>query len=72
MSDKEIERLISSLLDGVYRMALPTNLAVEALANLPVVAKIKKFFTSLFLYYGASPKRHLKVTKFAEIVEIKS
>jgi hypothetical protein len=54
---------------GVHDFAHRTNLAVEALSNLPVVQRLKSLYKSLHSYFSASPKRHLEFTKLVEVVE---
>jgi hypothetical protein len=54
---------------GVHYMSHRTNLAVQALSNLPMVTKIESLLQSLHSYFTSSPKRHLEFTKLAEIVE---
>jgi hypothetical protein len=55
---------------GVHDFAHRTNLAVEALSNLPVVQRLESLCKSLHSYFSASPKCHLEFTKLAEVVEI--
>jgi hypothetical protein len=54
---------------GVHDFAHRTNLAVEALSNLPVVQKLERLCKSLYSYFSASPKWHLEFMKLAEVVE---
>lgn len=46
-----------------------TNLAVEALSGLTFVPKLELLCKSLSTSFLGSPKRHLSLIKFAEVVE---
>jgi hypothetical protein len=48
-----------------------TNLAVEALSNLPMVSQIEEMLASLYVFFAHSPKRHLEFTKLAEVMQSK-
>jgi hypothetical protein len=50
-------------------MAHMTNFVIQALLNLPMVAKLEKLLQSLYSYFFNSLKCHLKFTKFVEILE---
>jgi len=54
---------------GIHCKAHRTNLAVRALSNLHVVAKIEALCQAMFPYFSHSPKRHLQFQKLAELVE---
>jgi hypothetical protein len=56
---------------GFHDFAHCTNLAVEALSNLPVVQKLENLCKSLHPYFASSPKCHLEFTKLTEVVETK-
>ena len=45
---------------GVHCMAHRTNLAVEPLSDLPVVAKVEALCQAMFSYFSHSPKRQLE------------
>jgi hypothetical protein len=51
-------------------MAHWTNLDVQVLSNLPMVAKLEDLSQSLYFYFSSSPKCHLEFTKLVEMVEI--
>jgi hypothetical protein len=48
-----------------------TNLATEALDDLPVVSQIKDMVTSLYGFFAHSPKRHLEFQKLVEVMQAK-
>jgi hypothetical protein len=48
-----------------------TNLAVEALSNLPMVSRIEEMLASLYVFFAHSPKRHLEFIKLAEVMQSK-
>ncbi len=48
-----------------------TNLVVQTLSNLPLVSCIENLLQYLYGYFSHSPKRHLKCTKMAKIMETK-
>jgi hypothetical protein len=50
-------------------MAHRTNLAIQVLSNLPMVAKLEDLLQSLYFYFSNSPKHHLEFTKLAKMVE---
>jgi hypothetical protein len=51
-------------------MAHQTNLVVQVLSNLPMVAKSEDLLQSLYFYFSNSPKHQLKFHfKLAEIME---
>jgi hypothetical protein len=50
-------------------MAHQTNLAVQVLLNLPMVAKLENLLQSLYFYFSSSFERHLEFTKLVKIVE---
>ncbi len=54
---------------GQYCMAHRTNLAIQVLSNLPMVAKLEDLLQSLYFYFSNSPKHHLEFTKLAKMVE---
>jgi len=54
---------------GMHCMAHRTNLAVEPLSNLPLVAKVEELCQSMYAYFSHSPKRHLEFQKLADLVE---
>ena len=54
---------------GVHCMAHRTNLAVQTLSNLPLVAKVDILCERLYNYFTVSPKRHLEFTKLVDVVE---
>ena len=47
---------------GVHCMAYRTNMAVQILSNLPLVAKVETLCERLYNYFTISPKRHLEFT----------
>jgi hypothetical protein len=51
-------------------MAHQTNLVIQVLSNLPIVAKLENLLQSMYSYFSNSFKCHLEFTKFAEIMEI--
>ena len=54
---------------GVHCMAHRTNLVVQTLSNLPLVAKVETLCERLYNYFTVSPKRHLEFTKLVDVVE---
>jgi hypothetical protein len=53
----------------VHYMSHQTNVAVQALSNLPLVSKNETLFQALHSYFTSSPKRYLEFTKLIKIVE---
>lgn len=60
---------MAPFLFGVHCMAHRTNLAVQPLSNLPVVAKLEALCQAMYSYFSHSPKRHSEFEKLANIVE---
>jgi hypothetical protein len=54
---------------GVHYFAYRTNLAVEPLSNLPIVAKCESLCQSMYAYFSLSPKKHLEFQKLVDVVE---
>jgi hypothetical protein len=54
---------------SVHDFAHRTDLAVEAMSDLPFVQKLEALCKSLHSYFSVSPKRHLEFQKLAEVVE---
>jgi hypothetical protein len=52
-------------------MAHPTNLVVQVLLNLPMVAKLEDLLQALYFYFSNSLERHLEFIKLVEILEIR-
>ena len=50
-------------------MAHRTNLAMQTLSNLSLVAKVETLCERLYNYFRVSPKRHLEFTKLVDVVE---
>ena len=46
-----------------------TNLAVEALNDLLIVARIEEMLGSLYAFFVHSPKRHLEFVKLAKVMQ---
>ncbi len=55
---------------GQHCMAHWTNLAIQVLSNMAIVAKLENLLQSLYSYFSNSPKCHLEFTKLVEIMEI--
>jgi hypothetical protein len=55
---------------GIYCMAHRTNLALEPLFNLSLVAKLESLCQAMYAYFSHSPKNHLEFQKLAGVVEI--
>ena len=60
---------MAPFLFGVHCMAHRTNLAVEPLSNLPIVAKLEALCQAMYSYFSHSPKRHSDFQRLADIVE---
>jgi hypothetical protein len=56
---------------GVHYVARWTNLVVQTLFWLSLVAKIKAFLQVVHIYYAQSPKWTLEITKLAEFLKKK-
>ena len=54
---------------AVHCMAHRTNLAVQPLSDLPVVAKLENFCQAMYAFFSVSSKRHLEFQELADIVE---
>ncbi len=54
---------------GIHYMAHHTNLATQTLSNLPLVIYFENLLQTLHSYFSHSLKKHLKFTKFNEILE---
>ena len=65
----QMKEHVAPFMFGIHYMAHRTNLAVEPLSNLPIVAKIETFCQAMFFYFSQSPKCHLQFQKLAELVE---
>ncbi len=52
-------------------MAHPTNLVVQVLLNLPMVAKLENLLQALYSYFSNSLEHHLEFIKLVEILEIR-
>ncbi len=52
-------------------MAHHMNLVVQTLSIIPLVKCIESLLQTLHAYFAHSPKRHLKFTKLAKIMETK-
>jgi hypothetical protein len=50
-------------------MAHWTNLVVQVVSNLSMVAKLEDLLQSLYFYFSNSSKRHLEFAKLIEMVE---
>ncbi len=50
-------------------MAHKTNLVIQVLSNVPMVAKLEDLLQSMYFYYSNSPMQHLDFTKLVEIME---
>jgi hypothetical protein len=53
-----------------HYMVHKTNLVVQSLSNLHMVAKLKDLLQSLYSYFSISFKQHLEFTKLVKIVDI--
>ncbi len=53
-----------------HYMAHRTNLVVQSLSNLHLVAKLKDLLQSLYSYFSNSLKQHLEFTKLVKIMVI--
>ncbi len=53
----------------IHYMAHLCNLVIQTLSTLTFVAKIESLFSSMYIYYNQSPKRHLECTKLAKVIE---
>lgn len=58
-------------IQGIQCMVHHTYLVVQVLSKLNMVNKLESLFQTLYAYFYKSPKRHLELTKFAKIMEIK-
>ena len=65
----QMKEHVAPFMFGIHCMAHRTNLAVQALSNLPVVAKIEALCQAMFSYFSHSPKRHLQFQRLTELVE---
>jgi hypothetical protein len=54
---------------GQHCMAHKTNLVIQVLSNVPMVAKLEDLLQSMYFYYSNSPMQHLDFTKLVEIME---
>jgi hypothetical protein len=52
-------------------MAHRTNLVVQVLSNISLVAKLKELLQSLYSYFSKTFKRDLEFIKLVEIVQMK-
>lgn len=67
----QMQQYMAPFLFGVHCMAHCTNLAVEPLSNLPIVAKLESLCQAMYSYFCHSPKHHLEFQKLADLVETK-
>jgi len=65
----QMVRHMAPFLFNVHCMAHRTNLAVEPLSNLLIVAKLEALCQAMYSYFSHSPKRHSEFQKLADIVE---
>jgi hypothetical protein len=54
---------------GIHCMTHHTNLAMQTLSNLLLVVYLENLLQTLYSYFAHSFKKHLKFTKFIEILE---
>jgi hypothetical protein len=48
-----------------------TNLAIEVLSLLPIVAGIEDLLQNIYSFFCKSPKNHVKFVKLAELLDTK-
>jgi hypothetical protein len=48
-----------------------TNLAVEVLSQLPIVAGIEELLQNIYTFFCKSPKKHTEFVRLAELMETK-
>jgi hypothetical protein len=48
-----------------------TNLAIEVLSSLPIVAGIEDLLQNIYSFFCKSPKKHVEFVKLAELLETK-
>ncbi len=65
----QLKEIFFPYMMGQHCMAHQTNLAIQVLLNLPMVAKLEDLLSSQCFYFYSSPKRYLKFIKLVEIVE---
>ena len=58
-------------MQGMHCVAHRSNLAVQCLSDLEMVARIETLLAALHKYFSKSPKRHLELQKLAELLESK-
>lgn len=47
-----------------------TNVVVQGLSNLPIVARLEDLLQSLYSYFSNSLNQHLEFTKFVKFMDI--
>ena len=58
-------------MQGMHCVAHRSNLAVQCLSDLEMVARIENLLAALHRYFSKSPKRHLELQKLAELLDSK-
>jgi hypothetical protein len=58
-------------MQGMHCVAHRSNLTVQCLSDLEMVARIETLLAALHMYFSKSPKRHLELQKFVELLESK-
>lgn len=53
-----------------HYMAHRTNVVVQDLSNLPIVAKLEDLLQSFYFYFSNSLKQHLEFTNLVKIMDI--
>jgi hypothetical protein len=56
---------------GIHYVAHRTNLGIEDLSDLPLMSHVGKLLVGLYSYFSYSPKRHLKLEKLCELLQVK-
>jgi hypothetical protein len=67
----QLQNHVAPFMRGIHCMAHRTNLAVEPLSNLPLVAKLESLCQAMYAYFSHSPKKHLEFQKLVDVVETK-
>jgi hypothetical protein len=65
----QLQEYADPFMFGVHCMAHRTNLAVQPMSDLPLVAKLESLCQALYAYFNHSSKRSLEFRKLAEMVE---
>jgi hypothetical protein len=65
----QIRNFHAPFMQSVHCVSHRSNLAVECLSELDVVARIELLITSMHSYFAKSPKRHSELEKLSELLD---